>query len=55
MKQRTADAALRRAAGALASRLARARALRTWSALRIHKQQNEIEKLHEVAQWHLKT
>ena len=53
--QRAADKALRRAAAALASRLSRARALRTWSALHIAHQQSEIEKLHEVAQWHLKT
>ena len=48
VKQRVAGAALRRAAGALAARLARARALRAWSVLRIARQQSEITKLHQV-------
>ena len=53
--QRSADLALRRAAGALGVRLERARALRQWSALRIAHQQSEITKLHQVAAWHLNT
>lgn len=53
--QGNANAALRRASAALGSRLARARALRMWSALRLAKQQSEIAKLHQVAQWHLQT
>ena len=53
--QRVADAALKRASMALGTRLARARALRQWSALRLARQQGEIAKLHQVAQWHLQT
>ena len=55
VNQITANASLKRAAGALAARLARARALRVWSALRIAKLQDEIGHLHDVAQWHLNT
>ena len=55
MASRDAYAALRRASMALGYRLVRARALRRWSALRIARQQNEINKLHQVAHWHLQT
>ena len=44
----SADSALRRAATALGDRLAKARALRAWSALRIAHQQSEISRLHQV-------
>ena len=55
MSSQHAYAALQRASLALGSRLVRARALRRWSALRIARQQNEIHKLHQVANWHLQT